>query len=343
MNRLRLSIMIIHVSLAMLTVVLENVYASEFEYDESRQSIVIYAPEGQAIREVPLQRENPKLDNLLHRYGRAPIIILIGTSTAGKSTVIEPIKAKYPRLKDYSVDIMCYRSQADIIQRYLPQTYDALRSVLGHEKIVPVALGDEVKFTDSGAQDAADLLRNIWNRTGADPVGFDRIGFEKALIDMWDQNNEGLIYDSMMGIPVILDTVKYSHLQSLYGSTFFAETHIMITFCPLAELSNRLTGRNEAAKANGESSNIRSGSALKQFAELYRPRKNKDEPILQVLTRKECTDAFRLHLAQEINGEGEFLKSLGFTSDCTDMVEITTRAIHYHSIYNTLSRQLIVK
>lgn len=317
-------------------------YAMDPEFEEGKQSIVVYNPQGQKIRKVPLYRENPKADNHLHRYGKAPIIVLLGTSTAGKSTLINPIKAKYPSLKDYSIDLRWVTSMADILKDFFPEDYNTLNAIVEHENILPICSGDEIKGNFSSqqlskAREAAKKFDEIISNPVLSPAGFN-----EACSKIKDKDAERLIDDSLNGSPIILDTVGFRTIQRLFLKNFHADAHIMITFCPLKELSARMTKRNEKAKASQQESNIREGFPLWQFTQLYKPRVDQKEPLLQVLTRQDCIDAYRLHLGDKMNDEAKFLKTLGFISSDIEQVEITTRAPYYHSIFNTETSELII-
>jgi len=61
------------------------------EFNEARRGIVLYNAQGQKIRRIPLYQDDPVADNHLQRCGKAPIIILLGTSTSGKTNTIQKI------------------------------------------------------------------------------------------------------------------------------------------------------------------------------------------------------------------------------------------------------------
>ena len=301
------------------------------ECDEATRSIVLYNSQGQKTRKIPFHWEHPAADNRFQRYGKASIMILLGTSTAGKTTLINSIRMKHPVIKDYSHDLILDKAERNIIKTLFPEEYNILNVVVPYEDIVNVCYGDKIRagnYSSEQLQLAEQTAQKIGNM-----LDFNDQDYQRWL----DRGTDHLILDSMNGIPIILDCVEIEEIGQIFSKNFYADVHIMITFCPLKELSKRLIKRNKEAERSQQPSDIRGEFFLWQFTELYKRRETRQEPLLQILTRNESITVFRLH-ATKPELEETFLRSLGFTSPEIDTVEITTRAPYYHSIFNTKVR-----
>jgi len=306
-------------------------YGMEPEFDEVRQNIVISNSQGQKIRKVSLHpMADPMADNRFQRYGKAPITILLGTSTAGKTALINSIRMTHPTIKDYSGDLRFYINGGYVIKYFFPEEYETLNTVVPHEEIFKVCSGDKIK-PGNYLPEQLDLAKNALQKL-EDEFEFDDENFDWT---SWrDKEAEQLILDSMKGAPIILDHVCLWGIPQIFSRNFYANLNIVITFCPLQEVSKRLKRRNEEAEQFQQPTNVREvDGPLWNFTDLYKKRESQNEPLLQILTREEALSAFRLHITNSAQEE-KFLKALGFSS-LDDKIEITTRAPYYHSILNT--------
>ena len=64
-----------------------------------------------------------------HHFGEGEIIVLLGTSTAGKTSIIKALKQIEPERIEHGIDLACRQSCLDYIEFVYPEDYRFLQSV----------------------------------------------------------------------------------------------------------------------------------------------------------------------------------------------------------------------
>lgn len=284
------------------------------------------------------------------------MIILLGTSTSGKTTLVKKIMEHDPNVENCSMDLMYWRKHGDELKERYPTDYDHIAAVVPHDIISNVVYGDDfhlqkqdlpedlkVLAMESAKRmhDAEKIWDDTYNKTtpkyqqNADS----KARFHSILDQIIEKTNDGK--------RVILDDIRGKIVQDLKGKAPDIKMTVVRVFCSMEELSRRLTLRNDAASIKGESSNLRIGFPLWQYAEIYKKRESLDEPLLETLKRSVAEKAFDAHLSdpykKEIKGvcssiaktlgyddhtKEAFLSALGF-SEGIDDVDITVRNIEH--------------
>ena len=257
------------------------------------------------------------VDNRFIMYGKAPVTILTGTSTAGKTTLVDLFKKSNPNLVDYSIDPFCDKSFAKTIKKFHENEYARILKILEPKSMVQFILGDNVEEISNLIQDDLLLLKSIYAK--GIPRN-ERSYFKSKLYKLPFK----IFKESKNGSPVIMD-FKFLNLFEMFWN-FKASFTLVWVFCPLKVLSERLKMRNIIAEQEKKLSNKRSGVPLLEYAELYRKKIFPHEVTLEVLKQKVAIECFQDHFPGSTTKTiKDFLKKIGFKSLNTEEIEITFR------------------
>ena len=302
------------------------------QFEEETQSIVLHNSQNQKICKIALHKENPAADNRLFRYGDGKITIFLGTSTAGKTTLIEQQKNIEPHSLNYDLDYRSHLAGDKLIKKYAPEEFQAISEVT-QQRIINVAgeCNDHLKFqpkTSTEQQEKAkralirlkeNMIREDFPKFPSEPVMIEKIFYE-------------IVRHSQERKSVIFDAIGIGQIYNFLNTNIVAPVEVRLLFCPLSTLSKRIEIRNKKAIEEGQFSNMREGFPLWQYTRLYHAKQSSDEPTLEILKRAQAEAAFHQHLSNEIEKKPIFLQRLGFTSPEIEQVEITSRFKHYSYI-----------
>ena len=247
-----------------------------------------------------------------NEIGKGALVFLIGTSTAGKTTLCEEIKKQDSQLPD-------------------------------KEKRSWQVWGDDLEreWLDKEAKNGNHLSRTPkdWNeRTFDRAIATSRAGKSMILDTFLDYDREGgdVIWDHFK---------KYSESKN-----FTCPTKVVFLHVPVAELTKRITQRNsQALSPGGDPSNIREGiGPFDAYAELYGAYDGKGHNLNQKLTRidvdaavhalgrDENKKSFReigSNSPELIKSQKELQKKLGF-KDGDNSINLGTRGWNPDIVYD---------
>jgi len=230
------------------------------------------------------------------------VVILIGHSSAGKTTVIDAITALEPNRAELGGD----RTPAERIYRYVAKHYkehgiaqedwEFLHKSLVPEKgdwqIHKAMFGEYTykpglsKADQTRVQEIATSLRKVLDRyfeTHKDsPIGY--------------TVNKSLEL-AQKGTDVVFDIVKPEDIPEDPLKNGLSIKYVLV-YCPFHTLSQRVANRNRQALESGRTQELRSGTfPLIQFSELFGPRKasDSDGDVIDRVTKKMVEDDFNLH------------------------------------------------
>lgn len=266
------------------------------------------------------------------KYGQGKILILLGTSTSGKTTLIEAIKEINPAYLDYSIDLRFCNWIANKILLYCPNEYKILKEVIEHQHLAGVVLCNDsnkfkktLSFQQSIVESAIEVTQKKLKDLGSEFTTF------------VEHTCNEIIQQSLAGNSVIMDAVSYEYLNCLFSYHFCAPIQLRLVFCPLEILSERMSIRNKKARGSGDYSNVRDGFPLWQYTNLYKRENENNSKVLEMITRQQACDIFDKYLIKEENTQeekerkqrDEFLESLGFSNDSINEVYMTSRFTTY--------------
>ena len=278
-----------------------------------------------------------------HRNWMGDIIVLVGTSTAGKSSLIQALRRIEPERIEDGGDLKTEVILFQYLKKQYPVEVAVMQKVMRPLDIPRAILAGErpwqmMPLTPEQAQ-AEEVIQGMGKVEDSLPL------------DELFQNTEPLMIDdaferSRRGESVIFDVLKVATIANrVLMRKFDGPIRKVLVYCPFSLLSSRMTERNRAAAESGQLSNQRRGAfPFRQFADIY-TRKQPEQSPLETITRAQAIKTFTENLDQEIlvfrekgfplpseeqlqidksNMTQEFLKRLGFTDD-VDEIEIAPR------------------
>ncbi len=262
---------------------------------------------------------NPGLDNKLFKYGKGNIMVLVGTATSGKTTIVGRLKGLYPNLVDYSIDKYHTKCLGKLIKKFNPEKYGRIaREVDIEEAVLTIFYGD-LMHLDSSSSTYEDImfLRSIYAQTQDLPKN------QKDYLDLELSKFYGKVCrESQNGSFIVTDYPLLMFREVFWNLS--SPLHFVHVFCPMKILSERTKLRNFNADREGVFSNKRRFEPFWQYAFYYKKKEYHDDVILEFLDKKVAEECFREHSPEPSSEKMYlFLHELGFVS--ADTVEVTYR------------------
>ena len=251
-------------------------------------------------------------DLILCRIGSGRITILLGTSTAGKTSIIQNMLRMKEGLVDHSLDNMVSDRIGVMFKEFSLDLYNKLVKYVTPDRINGIIFGDSIEGPE-------ELQSAIIQARAAKEKFLDGRNWRAIFNEIY----EDIITSSVEGKDVVFDTVMIEQLEDFLSKNFKAPIRIVLIFCPLLKLTQRMLHRNAEAEETGAILNKRHINHFLQYAKLYCKRQRKEVPLLEEVTKYDALQSFRM-FTKDHEQETKFLDSLGL-DDKTDKVEITLR------------------
>jgi len=231
------------------------------------------------------------------QYGMGDLVVLVGTSTAGKTSIIRALKELESNRIEDGVDLRFFATALKIIIQYNPNEVEILRKVMKTPFDIPHAVHIDQRSWKTGISiedkmEAEKAIKQI-QKTHA---SFSEKEFEN--IDNLNRNIELEMFDDVLestrrGKNIIFDVLNTDALaKHILMRNFNGPMRVVLTYCPFKVLSSRMERRNTEAVASGELHNQRIGDfPLRQFSEVY-TKKEKGQRTFERLTRDQVIRAF---------------------------------------------------
>lgn len=307
---------------------------------------------------------------LLHPFGQREVVILVGTSTAGKSSVIEAYKSIRSEVAEAGIDKSIRTLIIQQIRQQYPEELRLLEATLVPSKD-KVAILDAIFEPDTPSRYIKDLdpQKKLESQVAAKTIQkgvnikIEQDAIESLLL-------EDIIKNASEGKQTILDVLEIDGIyQKCINEHFQVPTRVALVYCPFHVLSERMESRNRMAMEpeNPKPSEKRMGTfPLFQYADLFGPKKNDDDFVIEILKRDVVIADFKKNFKDQIEQEksdekgfaewinrlrekhgsdlsedeviekesvsymNKLLGKLGFTSETVESVEITPRKKKYH-------------
>lgn len=298
-------------------------------------------------------------------YGMGDIVVLVGTSNAGKTSIIKALKQLEP---DRLEDGYCLRALTTILTAMTKSNkneIETLMKVMNTASDIPKAIGSterswKIGITSKEKIEAEKAIQKITKTYDSLSVK------EKKDINNLLQNKNLEMFDdafeySRKGRNIIFDVLNIDVLaKHILMRNFDGPMRVVLTYCPFWVLSSRMEERNQKAVKSGELSNQRIGEfPLMQFSRIY-TQKGKGQRAFERLTQNQVTQTFDENFdkgtekaRETANLKGEpfptpkkiskekkrlrdaFLKNLGF-QEGINKVEVAPRNQNfYHLLLNS--------
>jgi len=232
-----------------------------------------------------------------HEPIHGEVVLLIGTSTAGKSSIISGLIQHESRFLETGVDQAGVRILLEFFEKHHPDEMQHFKEILDINE--PGLILDMI---------VGGLPPTFNNKaTPSDKEQFSQeVQKMKATYDNYfppDSDGPWAMLENMMldevllhaksGTPVIFDALK---TDSIATHVLFRDPavkpKIVLVYCPFQDLSARVINRNKEAVASGNPGDVRAGVfPLEQFAALFKPKESDDDPVIQTISKKDAEEA----------------------------------------------------
>lgn len=306
-----------------------------------------------------LDKESHVAERPKHEWGE--VIVLIGTSTAGKSSIISELTKQKPGMVEYGLDLAYTNIPMAFLNTNHAEEMDFLRQVIEPRaedikdpgRIVDyIARGKKPDYKADVSSEERNRCTEMIKKLNESLVK--AVPGDDIIHLMMDQ----VMIDSKRGSPVVFDVLHVDQVAKHILIKEHPSIKIALVYVPFQDLAVRVIGRNDQAVKERDFNNARPGLfPLEQFTSIFRPKRDDKEEVVQKLTLKEVKlaldtvhesgEAFlekhdpkefvRLNrLQEEIDARGKILKELGFEEgDAPDkVVELTPQYKGYHILIN---------
>jgi len=328
------------------------------------QAIVLHQP-----RPTPVSDEYRKLfekakyeSEHLQQIGQGKILVLTGTSKAGKTSIIEYLKETVPGSMATGMDEYWPAHDAALLQNHKPELYAKMAKALTPAFIVEAVIYDmaddrlpwKKEASEEEVQDARLTIKEARKQLKDVPL---------SSVDAVERQMMDQVIDESKNRPLVLFDASDSRtfLKQCAHRNFSAPVKVGLVYCPFAELGKRVAKRNEKALATpGGWVDFREPvMPLIQFLYYYRPAKQ-GETVIDTLTRAEVEKTFDTAFAQNLEYfssradkdpqaaasaarlverhdqlKSDVMNGLGFSNREVEEVQITPKFTNFQYLFNT--------
>ncbi len=234
------------------------------------------------------------------------IFVFLGTSSAGKSSVIHALKERDPSWVEMGTDLAMFYHMADMIKEAFPHEYEEMAQGLEHTEIAHAVIeifykAKEGKESDLsflqwkvGGYSKPEVLETVRKVAGHPAfLPLDQSMFAKETAQKIDQKMVDFICSSSKeGRPVFVDGMGPDTLDDFLKQTDGYPVKLGLAYLPLHHLVDRVTKRNSAAQATGDEAEVRSYEQItRQFLDHFKPAE-RGEPVIGHISLERVEEAF---------------------------------------------------
>lgn len=286
------------------------------------------------------------------------MIILSGTSTAGKSSIMSSFIKLNKEARECGIDDFSVEQTARLIRTKCQTEYEILRQAVPDNKLRQLMRDGTDAFTQTPSiftkgstteqQEAVKKLisdKETYYKIGDMLIAEGNFSGPQEHLENEAHFNE-IMHRAKGAKTVIIDTpVAEDFIEYLKRNPSDADMHIQrfLIYVPLPNLLERVGPRNAASEKSGDLLNIRShANVIQQFMRNYRPKKA-NEAGVDTITRKDIETLFVTYRDQieTENAKGgkplllaDVLTHFGFTTG-VDKVDITHNFQKFDGIFRT--------
>lgn len=303
--------------------------------------------------------ENPE-----HEWGE--VVVLVGTSTAGKSTIISELLKQKPGMVEHGGDLAMVNIPLAYLKKEHPEDMAYLRRVIEPTKkdssysfdyiLDYVCSGRKPNFKEGIPSEEQSRYESVIKKLQESV--FKAIPPENINSLMMDE----ILIASKRGDPVVFDILNVNDVAQHALGMEHPSIKLALVYVPFQTLAERVIIRNNEAVAAHKFEDVRPGLfPLEQFTELFRPAKNPDDQVVQILTLREVDHAIdtvfesglsflKEHDPELLAGRDpqqekaasrrKILEKFGFSEgdDPDKVVALTPSYKGYHTLINTAQK-----
>lgn len=270
--------------------------------------------------------------------GKGEIILLYGTSSAGKSTICQEISKFCPQWRINSLDQASKLYIAKVIHDLFPYEKDVILKTFTQSDIYSIIFYGESDFRDGAS--IVDQKKAVKARLKIKQNK--QLVFKNCNIDVIEKEMfENAVQDAKAGQSTVIDTVDFLQFFSyLKYHSFNCPVRYGLVYCPFSKLRERISRRNQNLKLVERRYGVH---PFFQFSEFYENTRDNNN-FVERIYRKDVIEAYRqtfieyiTNLPQKktfdtyvtsLNDEKKLLKKLGFDCESTFYVNIKPRFYH---------------
>lgn len=250
------------------------------------------------------------------------IFVLLGTSSAGKSSVIHALKDIDSSWVEMGPDLAGFLHMADMIKVTFPKEYEKMSQGLEHTEIAHAVVDVFYKAKEgtesnlgflhwkSGSYSKSEIVKWI-GEVAKNP---DFIPLDKSMYaaETSAKINQKMIHficsESRQGRSVFVDGLGPDTIEAFSKQMYGCPVKIGLAYLPLHHLVDRVAKRNATARSTGDDAEVRSYEQItRQFLEHFKFAEA-GEPVIGHLSLEKMNTAFRQMKPQK--EEEEALKKL---------------------------------
>lgn len=330
-------------------------------------ALVVYNPQEHPLEKVKISMQ--KMQDLFmeqsfkaqftdhryfHRYSMGDVVVLVGTSTAGKTSIIKALRQIEPDRIEDGDDLRTDAINLEYFKKRCPDEVAMLEKVMEPSDIPRAVFSPDRPWKKSVSCSekiaAEEVIQRIKKMADSVPEAEIHALFRNMKPQMFDEAFER----SRRGGSIIFDVLNVNAVANhALMRNFNGPMRIVLVYCPFYMLSSRMEKRNREAEERGNLMNQRMGEfPLVQFSQIY-TQKDNNQRTLEVITRTQAIKAFDENYDKGIMGDRiagrklpseeeilankakfchSFLSDLGFV-DGVDKVEIAPRNQHLYQIF----------
>ncbi|MBA3958128.1 MAG: hypothetical protein H0X51_07035 [Parachlamydiaceae bacterium] len=296
------------------------------------------------------------------------VVVLVGTSTAGKTSIISELVKQKPEMIERGIDSAWVGIPLNYLNKHHPEEMAFLEKVIEPAKddienygyiLSYVETGREPKFKTGVSVKEKDqyqeVVKKLYDSLCKGIPGDTPEKYAQSIITcMMDE----IILESKQGRPIACDILQVNEVALETVKIKVPSVKFALVYVPFQTLAERVIKRNNKALSEGNFGDARPGVfPLEQFTKLFRPRNDSDldSEIVQKLTLGEVKHAidtvfensktFLKSTNQSLDElekktvhlRGIILERFGFKEgdDPNKVVELTPSYKGYHMLINT--------
>lgn len=301
----------------------------------------------------------------LRTYGTGRIFMLLGQSTAGKTSILHELESTILGAIGLGIDYCGPMLEAEVIKEHEPKLYEKIAKALNPIDIGLAVWGNEDPemidwkkgISSDERTDALKAIKEVKEK-------IENAQINRLSLEVLERKQMDHIIDESEKRPIVafdpwLDSRHFMQHCAIRNISISAR--VGLAYCPFIELPARVALRN--VKALGEGGDLREWrfplGPILQFLRYYRPAEE-GETVIDLLDRKEVENAFEdafhqtlsfyshriekdpkaADICEELGRDHDKLKrkvmmKLGFTQSDIEKVGITPRFQNIQYLFNT--------
>jgi hypothetical protein len=227
-----------------------------------------------------------------HRHWMGDVIVLAGTSTAGKSSIIQALRQLEPNRIEDGGDLRVSIAILEALRKSHPDQVATLENVM-EPLDIPKAMEGNRTWKPHVSEEEKLASEEVIKQLKKFLDDLPQAEFEAMIENLEPRMFDEAFEHSRRGQSVIFDVLNIdAFAQHRIMRGFDGPLRAVLTYCPFHTLESRMNKRNREARESGNLDNLREGAfPFMQYSEIY-SRKRPCQRTLEVITRQQAIQTF---------------------------------------------------